>query len=223
MSLLDDISTRGTEIRARLCELLQRHEYPRDTKSLLLMAYIDIALEHHEAIWLLAKAKLNGSAFAMVRLVFDTMFRALWINKVANEQQIEQASRDELDFPMGKICDDIKQGYFSDRPPEEAQLFDKILQLLKETWGSMCSYTHSGGLQLVRRFTGDDLKPNYDDGAIVEALNLVTIALLLLLHMFFVSMRCPKEDEETQTLLRQYRVDFGERLRAINTNEFASG
>ena len=214
MSLLDDISTRGAQVRARLRQLLQRHEYPRDIKSLMLRAYVDIAMEHHEAIWLLAKFKLNGSAFAMVRPVFDTMFRALWINKVATEQQIEQASRDELDFPIGKIRDDIKQGYFSDRPPEEAQLFDEILQLLKEAWGAMCSYTHSGGLQLARRFTGDELKPDYSEGAIVEALNLVTIALLLLMHMFFVSMRCQKGDEETQTMLRQYREDFGERLRS---------
>ena len=219
MSVLDDISTRGAQIRERLRQLIQRHEYPRDIRSLLLMAYVDIALEHHEAICLLTKSKLNGSAFAMVRPVFDTMFRALWINKVATEQQIEQARRDELTFLMGKIRDDIKQGYFSDRPPEEAQLFDKILQLLKEAWRAMGSYMHSGALQIGRRFIGDELKPNYSEGAIVEAVNLVTIALLLLLHMFFVSMRCQKEDEETQALLRQYRADFGERLRALNTDE----
>ena len=83
----------------------------------------------------------------------------------------------------------------------------------------MSSYMHSGALQIGRRFIGDELKPNYSEGAIVEAVNLVTIALLLLLHMFFVSMRCQKEDEETQALLRQYRADFGERLRALNTDE----
>ncbi len=212
MSLLDDISTRGAEIRTRLRQLLP-DKYPADTKTTMLLAYVDIALEHHEAIWLLAKSKLNGSAFAMVRPVFDSMFRALWINKVATEQQIERASRDELPFPMSEIPDEIKKGYFSDRPPEEAELFDKILQSLKEAWGAMCSYTHSGALQLARRFTGDELKPDYSEGAIVEALNLVTLALLLLMHMFFVSMRCQKEDEETQTLLRQYSVDFADRIR----------
>ncbi len=213
MSLLDDISTRGAEIRERLRQLFHRHEYPPDTKSLLLQAYVDIALEHHDAIWLLAKCRLNGSAFAMVRLVYDAMFRALWINKVATEHQIEQAIDDKLGFDINKILDQIKEGYFSDRPPEEAELFDKILQSLKEAWGAMCSYTHSGALQLAQRFTGDELKPDYSEGAIVEALNLVTLALLLLMHMFFVSMRCQKEDEETQTLLRQYSVDFADRIR----------
>ena len=136
---MTDISARGAQVRQRLRQLFQRHEYPRDTKSFMLRAYVDIALEHHEAIWLLTKSKMNGSAFAMVRLVFDPMFRALWINKVATEQQIEQASRDELCFPMGKIRDDIKQGYFSDRTPDEAELSDSLLQLLKEAWQAMSS------------------------------------------------------------------------------------
>jgi hypothetical protein len=214
VSLLDDISTRGAQVRAGLDELLQRHQYPRDIKSLLLRAYVDIALEHHEAIWLLTKSKLNGSAFALVRLPYDALLRALWINKVATEHEIEQASRDELNFPhMRDMRADIKQAYFGDREPDEAALIDWFLQFLEKAWRIMSSYTHSGGLQLARRFTGDELKPNYSEGEISEALNLATMSLLLLLHMFFVSMNCQKEDEETQTLLRQYNADFRERLR----------
>jgi hypothetical protein len=212
MSLLDDITARGAEVRERLRQLFHRHEYPQDTRTFLLRAYVDVALEHHDAIWLLAKCRLNGSAFAMVRLVYDAMFRAFWINKVATEQQIEQATRDELGFPLDKILVEIKRDYFSDRPPEEAELFDSFLQWIKEAWRPMCSYTHSGALQLARRFTGDELKPNYSEGEIAEALNLVTVALLLLLHTFFVSMKCQKEAEETGTMLLQ--CNFGTRLRA---------
>ena len=40
----------------------------------------------------------------------------------------------------------------------------------------------------------------------------MTIALFLLLHMFFVSMKCQKEDDETQRLLGQYRADFAAAL-----------
>ena len=214
MRLLDEITTRGAEIRERLRRLFHRREYPQDTKTFLLRAYVDIALEHHDAIWLLAKCRLNGSAFAIVRLVFDAMFRAFWINKVATDEQIEQAIDDKLGFRISKILGQIKQGYFSDRPPEEAQQFDRLLQLLKEVWGPMCSYTHSGALQLARRFTGDELKRDYSEGEIAEALNLVTVALLLLMHTFFVSMGCHKDAEETGTMLQQYNVDFGERLRA---------
>jgi len=221
VSLLDEIRSRGAQTRKRLRQLFQSHKYPPDTRSLLLRAYVDIALEHHEAIWLLSKSKLNGSAFAVVRLVFDAMFRAFWINKVATEQQIEQTIDDKLGFRISKILDQIKQGYFSDRPPEEAHQFDGLLQLLKGAWGPMCSYTHSGALQLNRRFTGNELKPNYSEGEIVQALNLVTVGLLLLLHTFFVSMGCPKDAEETGTMLQTYHADFAERLRATDTNDGA--
>jgi hypothetical protein len=215
VSLLDDISTRGAQVRARLDQLLLCNEYPRNTKTFVLVAYVDIALEHHKAIWLLTKSELNGSAFALVRLPWDALLRALWINKVATEQQIEQASRDELQFPhMRDMRADIKQAYFSDAPPEQAQRFDWFIQFLKEAWPSMSSYTHSGGLQLARRFTGDELKPNYSEGEIVEALSLVTVALMMLMHMFFVSMGCQKDVAEIEAMLRQYHDDFGEQLRA---------
>jgi hypothetical protein len=152
MSLLEDIITRGAEIRTSLRELFLRNEYPRNTRTFLLRAYVDIALEHHEAIWLLTRSGLNGSAFAMVRLMYDAMLRAFWINKVATEQQIEQATRDELGFPLENICDEIKRDYFSDRPADEAQLFGSFLQRIKDAWGPMCSYTHSGALQLSRHW-----------------------------------------------------------------------
>src|SRR5262245_26487307 len=55
-------------------------------------------LSHHAAIWLLRERELFGSAFALVRPLYDIMFRALWIGAKATEEQVEQASRDELFF-----------------------------------------------------------------------------------------------------------------------------
>ena len=69
MSLLHDITSRGDQIRARLQALLYRHEYSADNKTAMLIGYVDIALEHHKAIWLLTDAQLNGSAFALVSLL----------------------------------------------------------------------------------------------------------------------------------------------------------
>jgi hypothetical protein len=231
VSQIDDIKTRGDEIRTQLRALLYRHEYPGNAKNLVLVAYVDIALEHYAAICFLTKAGLHGSAFALVRSVFDTMLRAYWINKVATEQQIEQAISDELNWRRIDVLADVKKAYF-DKPALEAaeraalteleaakveaakveaaelaelaKVGDKFFKLIKEAWPALCSYTHSGGLQIGRRFTGDNVKPNYGEAAIVQAFNSATVALLLLLHMFFVSMRHYKEVAEVQTLLRQH-------------------
>jgi Family of unknown function (DUF6988) len=212
MSLLDDITTRGAEIRTRLHDLLLRHKYAGNTKNMVLAAYVNIALEHHKAIWLLSESGLDGSALAMVRLVWDPYLRALWINKVATEQQIEQASRDKLNWLRIPVRDDIKKAYGDHSDPEQMEKLDEFLQRVKEVWQAMSSYTHSGGLQIGRQFTGDEVKPKYSEGAIAEALNLATLALLLLLQMFFVSMECYEEVKEVLTLVEN-NADLAERLR----------
>jgi hypothetical protein len=219
MSRLDDISTRGTEIRERLRQLLIGRQYPGDLKPRLLAAYVDVALEHHEAIWRLRESKLTGSALALVRSVFfDAMVRGWWINKVATTEQIEQASRDELKFPqMHQLLDEVKEAYFgalteSDR--ELAELVDRFFYWFKPLWKVLSSYTHSGGRQLARRFTGDQMKPSYTELEITQALNLSTMALLLLMLMFFASMGRHDEALKTRTLLMNYFAEFNGRLQS---------
>ena len=63
-----------------------------DTRAVLVIGAADQALEHHEAIWLLSERNLNGSALAMVRLVWDAMLRAVWLNACATDEQIEQVT-----------------------------------------------------------------------------------------------------------------------------------
>jgi hypothetical protein len=213
MGLLDDISIRGAEIRAQLRESLHRYEYGCNTKTLVLVSYVDLALEHHEAIWLLRKSELTGSAFALVRPVLDILFRALWINAVATEQQVEQASRDELYFPpMHKMRDDIKERYSDKSCPKQAELFAILLRRLKDAWKTMSSYTHPGGHQITRRFTFDEVKPNYGEEEIASALNLATFALLLLMRMFWMSLSAQREADEIVELLAKYSAEFNEGL-----------
>jgi hypothetical protein len=145
----------------------------------------------------------------MVRPVYDCWLRALWINEIASEQQIEQAARDELRFPpMQKMQVDIKPAYFS-VPASEV---DGFIQYLESVWRILSSYTHSGGRQLARRFTGDQVKPSYTDREIAQALNLPTMALMLLMRVFFMSMGDQRDADETHTLLTQYFAEFNERL-----------
>lgn len=197
MSQIDDLSNRGAEIRSRLRELLSRHEYPLDknldTKTTLLGAYVDIALEHHEAILLLIKAKLLGSAFALVRPLVETMLRALWINAVAKKSQIGKASQDKLKFPcMSQMLVEIDQTY------DTGSLFQTFKG---PNWRAMCSYAHSGALQIGRRFTNGEVKPSYSDGEILEVLNVTNTAVILLTIAFFKSMGCQREADEIQKMV----------------------
>jgi Family of unknown function (DUF6988) len=212
MSLLDDIGTRGAELRTRMRELLWRGEYSGGIKTRVLVGYVDIALEHHEAIWLLKERKMIGSAFVLVRSVFDCWLRALWINAIASEEQIERAGRDALTFPsMRQMRADIKPVYSTSHTLEDV---DRLFQFLESLWRILSSYTHSGGRQLARRFTGDQVKPSYPDSEIAQALNLPTMALMLLMRAFFMSMGDQRDADETHTLLMEYFAEFNERLNA---------
>jgi hypothetical protein len=215
-ALVDDIATRGAELRERAHEMLLPHAYDGHLKARILMGYVDIALEHHRAIWTLHERKLNGSALAMVRLVFDAWLRAMWITAKATEQQCEQAWLDTLPFPlMHERRDQIKEAYFAiatANDPEFAELVTRFLDWLKALWKVLSSYTHSGGRQIARRFTGDQVKPSYSDIEIAQALNLSTMALMMLMRTFFMAMNQEPEADEVRTRLLQYFEEFNDRL-----------
>lgn len=175
MSEIDALRKQGAEIRSRFRDLLSRHEYPLEPKTSLLAAYVDIALEHHEAISLLIKTKVFGSAFALVRPLVETMLRALWINGIAKENQIDKA-RDKSEFPpMSQMVAEIDQTYDT----------GSFFQTFKgSSWSAMCSYAHSGAHQIGRRFTNSEVKASYRDGEIVEVLNVTNTVVILLAVAF---------------------------------------
>ena len=67
----------------------------------------------------------------------------------------------------------------------------------------MCSYAHSGLLQITRRFTGDEVKPNYGDGEILEVLNAMNIAVILVTRMFFMSVGRQHEADEVEKMMTE--------------------
>jgi hypothetical protein len=65
----------------------------------------------------------------------------------------------------------------------------------------MCSYAHSGALQIARRFTNGEVKPSYSDGEILEVLNVTNTAVILLTIAFFKSMGCQQEADEIEKMV----------------------
>ena len=214
MSLLDDVTARGTEIRTKLFEFLKRHTYTTDTRTVLVVGGVDMALELHEAVWQLHERKLKGAALAMIRLVFDAMFRALWLRAVATDEQVEQAATDDLEWRGIPVRADIKRVYFgTPDDPARAERLDGLFKSLGKVWKILCSYTHSGALQLTRRFTFDEVKPNYTDHELAQAFSDATEILLLGSALFFGSVGLEQESKEMAAMRDQYKTDFDERLR----------
>jgi hypothetical protein len=89
---------------------------------------------------------------------------------------------------------------------------DRFFQFLTPRWRVLSGYTHPGARQLARRFTGAQVKTSYTEQEINQALNLSTMALMLLMRAFFMSMSMQPEADEVEVLLVRYFAEFNGRL-----------
>ena len=77
--------------------------------------------------------------------------------------------------------------------------------LKKRAWPALNSYAHTGMLQLGRRFTGQNVQPNYSDEEIVETTTTVTTCILLLVAKFLAVRNHVKESKEVEALVGTYK------------------
>ncbi len=141
-----------------------------DARSQVLLSYASIGLEHQEAIVLLARRGLSGSAFALVRPVFEIFYRAAWICACAKPKDVDRIKAGKFTFPkMGDMVAaiDAKHG------------FDFFTNFKASSWGDQNDFTHAGKLQIGSRLTRDDLQAAYPDEMIAGQVTTATIAALL--------------------------------------------
>lgn len=161
----------ANEIKAVITPL----KYPDDEWSTTVAAFIDQAFEHHAAIILLTRSALFGSAFALLRSVVEIVFRGVWIAACATPAEITRfRDKDEINRTFGEMAKAIDAAC-------GINYFDNLKQ---QSWDALNSYTHTGVLQLGRRFTGDKLEPSYKDGEKIEVIRTATTMLLLLVRPF---------------------------------------
>jgi hypothetical protein len=127
-------------------------------------------------------------------------------------EQVELAADDELDWRHISMRNNIKRVYFGTvEDPQKAARLDEVFG--KEFWKILSSYTHSGGRQLGRRFTFDEVKPSYTEHELAQALSAATEALLFCFALLLKSLHLHKEADDTVTMRKRYHAEFDERLR----------
>ena len=137
-------------------------EVKADLRSRLAVGCLDTALEHQKAIVLLVAKQLHGSAFALVRSIFEAYVRGIWLHRCAEEADLEKFVKGHIPkFSM--LLDAI----------ERLDGFENgVLSVAKDhSWKIMNSFTHTGFDQIVRRHTENTIEPNYDEEEILEVVN----------------------------------------------------
>jgi len=181
---------------AQANHILSAHTYPDDPRTLMVVGLLSTMIEHHRAMLQLIGKGLVGSSFSLARSIVESMYRGLWLNACATPQQIQSFDSDDK-FPV-KMTDMAKA---IDATYKANGFFEG---LKNRGWAALCSYAHSGMLQLGRRFTGEKVKPNYDEQEIYEATTTVTTCILLLAGKFLAYQNHPADCIAVEALVGVY-------------------
>jgi hypothetical protein len=133
-----------------------------------------VTLDHSDAVLALLgrSPKIYSTAFALMRLVFESCTRGLWLMYCATELEIEKFSNGNLELPkMKKIIEAV----------EGAVNFDAKLLSTAHTseWNHLCDYTHTGTLQVQRWNKIDSIEPSYSDEEVIEVIRFTRAYSLL--------------------------------------------
>ena len=167
-----------------------------DTRQRILLEYLGVALEHHEAIIVLVRNDLRGSALSLVRSVFEILYRSAWVCTCAKPEHIEKIVKDKFDFPqMAKMVSEI-----------DAAIGGAFFKEFKKlSWKQQNQFVHTGHLQRIGRISREDLQSPYPDEGIILQVNITTQALLLVAIFVLKAIgRVPKAER-----LERFMLTFG--------------
>lgn len=184
---------RACALSKLLSSKLHNQSLPANLRNRVAGACLAVALEHQQAMVVLLgqDPPLCASAFALVRPVFESYLRGLWISHCASDRQVESFSK-------------------GGRPPDAASLvfavekvgeFDgkQLTAIYTKHWGALSSYTHTGGLQVQRWNTAEAIEPRFEDTEVAEVLEF-TAAIALLSAVSMASLA--KNEGLAQELLK---------------------
>ncbi len=137
-------------------------EMRSDLRNRLAAGCLEMTLEHQRGIVLLIAKNIHGSAFALIRPLFESYVRGIWLHKCASESNLDR-------FIKGKDL-----GKFADlcAAVEKLEAFQEGLlsQIKMSSWKAMNGFTHTGIHQVARRHTEETIEANYDEVEILEAM-----------------------------------------------------
>jgi len=106
---------------------------------------------------------LFGSAFALVRPLFESYVRAIWLGKCANDSDLMRFQKGTLEKEFKDLVSDVEA--------HEGYNVGVISKVKSSSWRAMNDFTHGGPLQIIRRITKDEIVANYADEEVAEAIS----------------------------------------------------
>ncbi len=152
-------------------------------RDMIYTGYYRTALSHYCSISILMDKEQYTSAFALIRVFFDSVVRGLYVYHVFDDKKIEEFYVGKANFvkteTMCKTLDSIyNYNFFND--------------IRERTYENMCDYTHTGVLQVARNFneSRDSIEPNFNEPLILDALKGISSLTKILTLDYFEKIGC---------------------------------
>ena len=154
--------------------VVSKHQFATGDANVLLIAYWALMFDYHKGILSLLQSEFFGAAFALVRPVVEAVVRA-HVTLMGSEQDLASIQKDEYKVNFKEIGAKIDAAFALEG------LMENFLNDV--TRSALHSYTHSGLLQLGRRFDGNEIKPNYSDDEIIEVIHVTTSGIFMVSNL----------------------------------------
>ncbi|HEY3770866.1 MAG TPA: hypothetical protein VGN44_19490 [Candidatus Angelobacter sp.] len=176
--------------------IIARHQFQDDSRTVTVIGFISVLIEHQESVLLLVMHDKAGSASALVRPVVEGAFRALWFNLPASDEEVKKFNeKDKIDLEFGEIATALDNAYG----------IGSFFQNFKTaTWKHLNSYTHGGMHQIGRRFVKHEVINNYSERELYEITTTVTTIVLMAVSFFLKRHGHQDSGDEIQALLKGY-------------------
>ncbi len=147
-------------------------------RHILFAGLFRVSLTHYHAINTLIEKRIYTSALALVRVLFDSVVRSLYLYYKFNDEDIDKTYEGEAYFPKTDVmCKKLDK-------VAEISFFEDIRD---RVYFSMCDYTHTGAMQITQNLheSASTIESNFSDKLILDTLEgIEALVKVLALHYF---------------------------------------
>ena len=151
---------RAEEFLLKADKILHDSNFKNILKLKISGILLSIVIDHVSAGFVLYKEKKYNSMFALIRIIYESLLRAIWVKNCATEREVELfLEYDEVLKAKGKKYSAKELVTAVDGVLEANNIFSKI----HSYWARYCSFTHSGVEQIKRNIHKNNIIQNHSD------------------------------------------------------------
>ncbi|AYO10107.1 hypothetical protein D0784_12175 [Vibrio campbellii] len=159
---------------------------------------LSVVIDHAQGIRVLIEKGAYPSSSALLRVLFETYIRGMWLWKCADSRQVDTfINKDKVISKKGTKL------FFKDLVDqvEKSHDFPKYLsEIQTRTWSGLNSLTHSGSIQIQNNFDGQTIRHCYGDQKIEEMIEFSMIVTCLAFGSLLDLSQYQESDELTEQL-----------------------